>query len=108
MTQRPPTHEMAYLEAFESLQRNGYARDPSWVHTLRDTAISTFNDLGFPMVRRGNEEWKYTDIRPIARIPFRLPARPGARKAAGCGAGAAHLRRVGVGAAGLRRRDLRP
>ncbi len=76
MTQRPPTHEMAYLEAFESLQRNGYARDPSWVHTLRDTAISTFNDLGFPMVRRGNEEWKYTDIRPIARIPFRLPAKP--------------------------------
>ncbi len=32
--------------------------------------MSRFRDLGFPVARRGNEEWKYTDIGPIARTPF--------------------------------------
>ena len=74
MTQPSSTQEAGYLAAFDSLKRNGFARDPSWVRTLRDTAISRFNDLGFPVTRRGNEEWKYTDIRPIARVPFQPPA----------------------------------
>ena len=70
MTQHPLTEEERYLVAFESFEKDGAARDPSWAHTLRRAAISKFNDLGFPTARRGNEEWKYTDIRPIAKAPF--------------------------------------
>ena len=76
MTQSPTTQEAGYLTAFQSLRENGSARDPSWLHALRDTAISTFSDLGFPVARRANEEWKYTDIRPIARTLFQPPAAP--------------------------------
>jgi Fe-S cluster assembly protein SufD len=33
-----------------------------------------FQNLGLPIERRGNEEWKYTDVRPISRIDFDTPA----------------------------------
>jgi Fe-S cluster assembly protein SufD len=70
MTQRPATQEKAYLATLESLELNGYANDPSWAHDLRQAAMSRFQSLGFPTARRGNEEWKYTDVGPIAKTPF--------------------------------------
>ena len=80
MTQRPttqaPTQEAAYLEAYESLQSNGFARDPDWAQSLRADAIGRFKEMGFPITRRGNEEWKYTDIRSIATAQFQLPESP--------------------------------
>ena len=80
MTQRPttqaPTQEAAYLEAYESLQSNGFARDPDWAQSLRADAIGRFKEMGFPIARRGNEEWKYTDIRSIATAQFQLPESP--------------------------------
>ncbi|PKB67203.1 MAG: Fe-S cluster assembly protein SufD [SAR202 cluster bacterium Io17-Chloro-G3] len=76
MTQPLRTQEPVYLESFEAFQRDSCSRDPSWLRSLRHEAISQFKDLGFPTQRRGNEEWKYTDIRPIAHIPFRLPTNP--------------------------------
>ena len=74
MAQRPPTQESIYLETFQALQRDGHAHDPAWVQLLRNEAISRFNDLGFPITRRGNEEWKYTNVGPLARVPFRPAA----------------------------------
>jgi Fe-S cluster assembly protein SufD len=71
MEQRPATQEQAYLTALESFEKNGYANDPSWAHELRKVAMSKFQSLGFPTSRRGNEEWKYTDIGPIAKTTFR-------------------------------------
>lgn len=76
MTQPLSTQESVYLESFEAFQRDNCSGDPPWMQSLRNKAISQFKDLGFPTQRRGNEEWKYTDIRPIARIPFRLPTNP--------------------------------
>ena len=35
--------------------------------------MAAFDRTGFPTARRGNEEWKYTDVRPIARASFALP-----------------------------------
>jgi Fe-S cluster assembly protein SufD len=70
MTQLLSTQEAGYLAAFASFEKNGAAQDPSWVHALRQAAITRFRDLGFPVARRGNEEWKYTDVGPIARAPF--------------------------------------
>lgn len=38
--------------------------DAAWLRKLRTRAIETFQTLGFPTTR--HEEWKYTDVRPIA------------------------------------------
>lgn len=65
-----------FLRAFESLEQNGYGQHPHWLQTLRRDAMEAFTNLGFPTARRGNEEWKYTDVRPIARAGFRLPTQP--------------------------------
>ena len=72
--QRPATQEEAYLAASESFESNGAARDPSWARELRKAAISRFRELGFPTARRGNEEWKYTDVGPVARVPIQPAA----------------------------------
>lgn len=61
-----------YLRAFESLEQDGYAQHPHWLQSLRRDAMDAFTTLGFPTARRGNEEWKYTDVRPIARAGFSL------------------------------------
>ena len=62
-----------YLRALESLEQDGYGLHPQWLQSLRRDAMDAFMALGFPTARRGNEEWKYTDVRPIARAGFRIP-----------------------------------
>ena len=42
----------------------------SWLEEIRQPAWSVFNDIGLPTARRGNEKWKYTDVRPIANQTF--------------------------------------
>lgn len=48
----------------EKLERDG----DTWLHKVRKDAIGRFAALGFPTTRL--EEWKYTNVAPIARIPF--------------------------------------
>lgn len=43
-----------------------------WLAELRDSALQGFASRGFPT--RSDESWKYTSLRPLARIPF-APAR---------------------------------
>ena len=74
MTQRLASQEEAYLAASESFESNGASRDPVWARDIRKAALARFKELGFPTARRGNEEWKYTDIRPIARVPVQRGA----------------------------------
>ena len=42
---------------------------PRWLQDLRDRAAATFTSLGFPTVR--DEEWRYTNVAPIAAGQFR-------------------------------------
>jgi Fe-S cluster assembly protein SufD len=79
MTQTLATQEHTYLEAFQAFQRNGAGHDPAWVQALRQSAMDRFVELGFPTARRGNEEWKYTDVRPLAATPFPLPSSASAK-----------------------------
>jgi Fe-S cluster assembly protein SufD len=44
----------------------------AWTRPLRESAFSRFAELGLPTTRL--EEWKYTNVAPIARIPFNAPA----------------------------------
>jgi len=58
-----------YLADFERFEKNGAAKEPSWVHQIRKAAISRFAELGFPTTQ--HEEWKYTSVSPIVKVPFR-------------------------------------
>jgi len=42
----------------------------SWTQQVRQAAASRFATLGFPTTRE--EAWKYTNVAPIAKIPFTL------------------------------------
>jgi Fe-S cluster assembly protein SufD len=76
MTSAPAKYAQ-YLADFQSLVQGPGADAPSWLRDLRDNAWSTFNEIGFPTARRGNERWKYTNVAPIARTAFSLAASPG-------------------------------
>lgn len=58
------------LQAFEVFQKEVHSKDPSWIKSLRKGAISHFAQLGFPTLR--DEEWKYTNVEPIVKSPFRF------------------------------------
>src|SRR6266542_3702966 len=59
----------AYLSAYAKLEEQLAERSPAWLKAVRESAINRFAELGFPTTR--NEEWKYTNVAPIARTPFR-------------------------------------
>ncbi len=49
------------------------ATGPSWMRDLRRKGLSSFARLGFPTARKGNENWKYTNVAPVARAEFGAP-----------------------------------
>ncbi len=49
-----------------------------WLTELRQAAWAEFEKLGFPTTRRGNELWKYTDLRRLEKDAF---AQPGVARA---------------------------
>ncbi|MBX7222787.1 MAG: Fe-S cluster assembly protein SufD [Blastocatellia bacterium] len=53
------------FEVFLTAQANA----PQWLASLRERAFAEFERLGFPTI--ANEEWKYTNIAPLAGQAFR-------------------------------------
>ena len=41
-----------------------------WLQDIRSNAMETFEVVGLPVKRRGNEKWKYTNISAIAQTNF--------------------------------------
>ena len=64
-------HE-TYLASFRERETELVRREPEWLSALRRQAIEAFGDRGFPTTR--DEEWRFTNIAPLTRIPF-APAR---------------------------------
>ena len=62
-----------YRAGFEALEQRAGADQPEWLQLLRARAWNRFNELGFPTARRGNERWKYTNVRPLAVASFQAP-----------------------------------
>ena len=60
--------ENGYQAAFRSLQANVASGLPSWLLRLRQRAMDHFETLGCPGAN--DEEWKYTNVAPIARADF--------------------------------------
>jgi Fe-S cluster assembly protein SufD len=64
-----------YLAAFERSERELAASGTPAVHRLRKAAMARFTELGFPGPR--DEEWRFTPIAPLARVPFEPEPRDG-------------------------------
>ena len=60
------------------------AHSPSWLHEIRRAAMAGFAEKGFPTTRQ--EEWRNTNVAPIAAVPFQpatTPAPSSARRGVG-------------------------
>jgi len=66
---------MVLLSQFDEFQRRAAGQDRPWLRSLRKSAIKRFGDLGFPTTR--DEEWRYTNVAPLAKVPFKLAPRNG-------------------------------
>ena len=61
----------SYLRGFERISA---ADAPDWARSLRLSAITRFETLGFPTTK--NEDWHFTSVAPIAEREFDLLAPP--------------------------------
>ena len=59
-------HYLASQAAFADAR----ADEPAWLARLRHEAAACFADAGLPHTRL--EEWRYTNVTPLARVPFEL------------------------------------
>lgn len=59
-----------YREAFENVEQELAGFGPGWLHEIRTEALESFEQRGFPTLRQ--EEWRFTNVAPIARTPFIL------------------------------------
>jgi Fe-S cluster assembly protein SufD len=64
----------SYLRGFERISAAEGADAPDWARTLRLSAITRFETLGFPTTK--NEDWHFTSVAPIAEREFDLLAPP--------------------------------
>jgi Fe-S cluster assembly protein SufD len=62
------------LRGFERIGALDGTDAPEWARSLRLAAITRFEALGFPTTK--NEDWHYTNVRPIAEREFELLAPP--------------------------------
>ena len=62
------TQKNLLQEAFRALQESQTAAPASWLRRLRESAMARFEEIGFPTTK--DEEWKYTNVAPIARAGF--------------------------------------
>jgi Fe-S cluster assembly protein SufD len=72
MTEKLPTPELGpFLENFDRFES---ALQPSWLLPLRKAGIARFAELGFPTVKE--EDWRFTNVAPLARLPLRPAGEP--------------------------------
>ena len=64
----------SYLRGFERIAAGGGATAPDWARSMRLSAITRFETLGFPTTK--NEDWHFTSVAPIAEREFDLLAPP--------------------------------
>jgi Fe-S cluster assembly protein SufD len=77
MTQKLQTPGLGpFLENFDRFESS---LQPSWLLPLRRAGIARFAEMGFPTVQE--EDWRFTNVAPLARLPLR-PAAEAANDAA--------------------------
>lgn len=61
-----------YRAAFQRLERS--LSKPDWVRALRQAGLQRLEALGLPTPR--HEDWRFTNVAPILRLPFRPVLEP--------------------------------
>jgi Fe-S cluster assembly protein SufD len=61
-----------YVAQFKAFEQNGASKSPTWVNDVRKNALIEFTNRGFPTTKQ--EDWKYTNIAPIAKASFQYSA----------------------------------
>jgi len=67
---RTVTEKENYFSSYKLFAKTREGRDPAWLITLREKAGDCFESLDFPTTR--DEEWKYTNVAPILKTPYRV------------------------------------
>jgi Fe-S cluster assembly protein SufD len=55
-----------YLKNFERFEHQ--TNQPAWLFPLRKAGIACFAEQGFPTLK--DEDWRFTNVAPIAKLPF--------------------------------------
>jgi Fe-S cluster assembly protein SufD len=62
-----------YLSDFARFERSAAGNGQSWLGRIRKAALARFAENGFPTPR--DEEWRFTNVAPLAKLPFRSAGR---------------------------------
>ena len=62
-----------YTAAFDAFAKSAAETEPAWLRKLRATAIGHFREAGFPTTK--DEDWKHTNVAPLARTPYAFDPR---------------------------------
>jgi Fe-S cluster assembly protein SufD len=68
MTPEAVNETTGYEIAFRRARQEAGAGEPSWLQNLRDNSFDQFERAGLPNIKQ--EEWKYTNVTPIAKANF--------------------------------------
>src|SRR5919107_488310 len=68
MMAQATTEKSSYRAAFDTMQAADKRALPAWVLRLRESALERFEQIGLPTT--DVEDWKYTNVAPIARGNF--------------------------------------
>ena len=60
----------SYLESFTEFEQRATGHALPWLRKLRRDAFARFCEVGFPTTH--DEDWRFTNVAPIAQTPFRL------------------------------------
>ena len=60
----------SYLESFARFEEGAAGSGQEWLRLIRRSAMARFSELGFPTTHE--EDWRFTNVAPIAEISFRL------------------------------------
>ncbi len=60
-----------FLERTGAFAASAGRQDPEWLRSLRAQAVANFAENGLPSTRL--EEWRYTNVTPLAQVLFELP-----------------------------------
>ena len=60
----------SHMHNFSRFEQESSLPAHPWLERLRKSAIARFESTGFPTT--SEEEWRHTNVAPIAKIPFRL------------------------------------
>jgi Fe-S cluster assembly protein SufD len=61
-----------YVAEYERFDEARAGNEPDWLRAERQKALARFISLGFPTTKQ--EEWRFTNVSPIAERPFRVSA----------------------------------